>query len=472
MYVRRYTRGDSGNDNESAATRNGNRSIHFFDRPGEGLDRALIDDLPLVSFTVVKTLKEGKEDFECAVCLEKFQEDESLRLLPKCSHVFHTECIDVWFLSHSTCPLCRMSLKPTVAEIHAGVPEVGEVSRRILEAQEEMIGSARRPTDEGSVINENDALGGSRNETVLDTDRDNERSGARLALFRNSNSFRQAARGVEVRERLATLSSRYPTSSADVHKDPQRALSLSCLSFQRTRSLSAGGTGDFYNGELFKYGSQRYGLNGSPLSNSLGRLCSLNERELQGTGDLSRIDPSATLLEEGSSSSASSEHWTTVDLNGVAAHPHPSKTEEAVILANTQVSTTPGTQLPKKPRSGPLPRKQVNVAHNKSGSAWERLKMEGGSFRGLRDSFPLHRSASEGRPQSFAIDLPPTAIEPAVLDVCSTPRADATPPADTDISLAQRTMQWLSGGHGHTFSATYRTSLDQKNALQQIVTEG
>lgn len=160
MYVRRYTRGDSGNDNESAATRNGNRSIHFFDRPGEGLDRALIDDLPLVSFTVVKTLKEGKEDFECAVCLEKFQEDESLRLLPKCSHVFHTECIDVWFLSHSTCPLCRMSLKPTVAEIHAGVPEVGEVSRRILEAQEEMIGSARRPTDEGSVINENDALGG------------------------------------------------------------------------------------------------------------------------------------------------------------------------------------------------------------------------------------------------------------------------------------------------------------------------
>jgi E3 ubiquitin-protein ligase ATL6/9/15/31/42/55 len=62
--------------------------------------------LPVVSFLVVKSLKGGKEDLKCSVCLEKFAEDESLHLLPKCSHVFHSECIDVWFLSHSTCLLC------------------------------------------------------------------------------------------------------------------------------------------------------------------------------------------------------------------------------------------------------------------------------------------------------------------------------------------------------------------------------
>lgn len=72
MYVRRYIWGDSGNDNEFVVIRNGNRFIYFFDWLGEGLDRVFIDDLLLVSFMVVKILKEGKEDFECVVCLEKF----------------------------------------------------------------------------------------------------------------------------------------------------------------------------------------------------------------------------------------------------------------------------------------------------------------------------------------------------------------------------------------------------------------
>ncbi|CAL9117510.1 unnamed protein product [Musa textilis] len=39
-----------------------------------------------------------------------FEADDRLRLLPKCSHAFHVQCIDTWLLSHSTCPLCRRSL--------------------------------------------------------------------------------------------------------------------------------------------------------------------------------------------------------------------------------------------------------------------------------------------------------------------------------------------------------------------------
>jgi hypothetical protein len=97
---------------------------------------ATLTKLPVVSFSVVKSLKGGKEDLECSVCLEKFAEDESLRLLSKYNHIFHSECIDVWFLSHSTYPLCRVSLKPTFEEISTGVPEIGEVSRSILVAQE------------------------------------------------------------------------------------------------------------------------------------------------------------------------------------------------------------------------------------------------------------------------------------------------------------------------------------------------
>ncbi|KHN26534.1 RING-H2 finger protein ATL2 [Glycine soja] len=44
---------------------------------------------------------------ECAVCLSEFEPGETGRVLPKCNHSFHIECIDMWFHSHDTCPLCR-----------------------------------------------------------------------------------------------------------------------------------------------------------------------------------------------------------------------------------------------------------------------------------------------------------------------------------------------------------------------------
>ncbi|WVZ87518.1 hypothetical protein U9M48_034143 [Paspalum notatum var. saurae] len=44
---------------------------------------------------------------ECAVCLGAFDAAELLRVLPACRHAFHAECVDVWLLAHSTCPVCR-----------------------------------------------------------------------------------------------------------------------------------------------------------------------------------------------------------------------------------------------------------------------------------------------------------------------------------------------------------------------------
>ncbi|MGJ2918479.1 RING finger domain-containing protein, partial [Salmonella enterica subsp. enterica serovar Paratyphi A] len=38
------------------------------------------------------------------MCLSEFEEKDKLRVLPKCNHGFHLECIDMWFHSHSTCP--------------------------------------------------------------------------------------------------------------------------------------------------------------------------------------------------------------------------------------------------------------------------------------------------------------------------------------------------------------------------------
>ncbi|KAL2344212.1 hypothetical protein Fmac_005497 [Flemingia macrophylla] len=67
-----------------------------------GLDESLIK-----SIAVFKYKKGDASVTDCSVCLSEFQHNESVRLLPKCSHVFHLPCIDTWLKSHSTCPLCR-----------------------------------------------------------------------------------------------------------------------------------------------------------------------------------------------------------------------------------------------------------------------------------------------------------------------------------------------------------------------------
>ncbi|KAM3313382.1 hypothetical protein ACQJBY_032779 [Aegilops geniculata] len=59
---------------------------------------------------------------ECAVCLAEMTDGERGRLLPRCGHRFHVECIDRWFRSNSTCPLCRVAVfgEPSTLEAQKG----------------------------------------------------------------------------------------------------------------------------------------------------------------------------------------------------------------------------------------------------------------------------------------------------------------------------------------------------------------
>ncbi|XWS64969.1 hypothetical protein CRYUN_Cryun05aG0049800 [Craigia yunnanensis] len=76
----------------------------------EGLDEGLIKSITVCKYKKSDGLVEGTD---CSVCLSEFQEDESLRLLPKCNHAFHVPCIDTWLKSHSSCPLCRANIAST-----------------------------------------------------------------------------------------------------------------------------------------------------------------------------------------------------------------------------------------------------------------------------------------------------------------------------------------------------------------------
>ncbi|CAH2033623.1 unnamed protein product [Thlaspi arvense] len=98
------------------------------DRPGDpgnwnnvrqtarGLDESVIETFPTFRYSTVKTLRIGKEALECPVCLNEFEDDETLRLIPQCCHVFHPGCIDAWLRSQATCPLCRADLVPVPGE--------------------------------------------------------------------------------------------------------------------------------------------------------------------------------------------------------------------------------------------------------------------------------------------------------------------------------------------------------------------
>ncbi|KAK9287972.1 hypothetical protein L1049_016417 [Liquidambar formosana] len=74
-----------------------------------GLDESVIRSIPIFPF------KKGAEKgfCECAVCLNEFQEEEKLKIIPNCSHVFHIDCIDVWLQNNANCPLCRTSISMT-----------------------------------------------------------------------------------------------------------------------------------------------------------------------------------------------------------------------------------------------------------------------------------------------------------------------------------------------------------------------
>ncbi|CAK9323535.1 unnamed protein product [Citrullus colocynthis] len=85
-----------------------------------GLEESMIRQIPAFQF---ERDGEGSGIYGCVVCLNEFRENEMLRVLPKCSHTFHLDCIDIWLQSNSNCPLCRTSIsgitKPPIDQIVA-----------------------------------------------------------------------------------------------------------------------------------------------------------------------------------------------------------------------------------------------------------------------------------------------------------------------------------------------------------------
>ncbi|KAF6140321.1 hypothetical protein GIB67_031077 [Kingdonia uniflora] len=104
LYAKHCKRGNHNVQNPNSSLLSGGSG-----RKNSGIDRAVIESLPIFRFDSLRGHKQG---LECAVCLNRFELSEVLRLLPKCKHAFHVECVDTWLDAHSTCPLCRFRVDP------------------------------------------------------------------------------------------------------------------------------------------------------------------------------------------------------------------------------------------------------------------------------------------------------------------------------------------------------------------------
>lgn len=71
----------------------------MFDRRNEE-KKSVVDDTKVVVHGFYNS---------CSICSENFKEAESVKELP-CKHLYHPGCIDPWFATHATCPICRESV--------------------------------------------------------------------------------------------------------------------------------------------------------------------------------------------------------------------------------------------------------------------------------------------------------------------------------------------------------------------------
>lgn len=79
-----------------------------------GLEPAVVTTFPTVKFGDASHRPAAQES-QCTVCLEEYEAKDVVRVLPSCGHAFHVACIDAWLRQHSTCPVCRASLRASAA---------------------------------------------------------------------------------------------------------------------------------------------------------------------------------------------------------------------------------------------------------------------------------------------------------------------------------------------------------------------
>ncbi|GMJ03466.1 hypothetical protein HRI_004015800 [Hibiscus trionum] len=117
-----------------------------------GLQPSVIDSIAVFKYVKGDGVVDGTD---CSVCLTEFEEDETLRLLPKCSHAFHVPCIDTWLRSHTNCPMCRA---PIVSDMANNGPSSSNAGTEVTEGTRVVVTEDDGVSDSGSGTSNEDEL--------------------------------------------------------------------------------------------------------------------------------------------------------------------------------------------------------------------------------------------------------------------------------------------------------------------------
>lgn len=199
-----------------------------------GLQPSVISAISVCQFKKGDGLVEGTE---CSVCLNEFQEDETLRLLPKCSHAFHIPCIDTWLRSHTNCPMCRAPIVKNIGSSSGSPPSSAPVLAdsssdsssnlsSVIESRDtQMVNSEENGLRDEIIVEEEEELNEDENEEIV------EMQPMRRSVSMDSLSamkISQALSNIESRETKRVNSSSRSDSLARFVASASIRRSLSC----------------------------------------------------------------------------------------------------------------------------------------------------------------------------------------------------------------------------------------------------
>ncbi|KAM1185824.1 hypothetical protein TB2_014727 [Malus domestica] len=112
--IRCFLRGGRGypSDRENNSVPQSRQALVDVQQKSNVATASCLEAAPTVIYTAEMKAKLAGVEAECAICLSEFVEGEGIRVLRRCKHGFHAQCIQKWLSSHSSCPTCRRTCLP------------------------------------------------------------------------------------------------------------------------------------------------------------------------------------------------------------------------------------------------------------------------------------------------------------------------------------------------------------------------
>lgn len=107
-----------------------------------------IEKLPSYAF---QSKDKGTSPVECAVCLDNLKVGDKCRLLPQCNHSFHAECVDLWLLKISICPICRATAGGSISGGESS--RFSESGRQVINAETAELAEMILVPESGNSVN-------------------------------------------------------------------------------------------------------------------------------------------------------------------------------------------------------------------------------------------------------------------------------------------------------------------------------